>query len=713
MGVLLKAGAVDKLAAVQKYTEDHAIKGALAGYATDPEGTISKITAIDPERGTKLAAAYKAQRGAADQQAYVNALKSHDLVKANEIATNSGNPELVSYNDKLHEHAGETASVMAQSLNGLKAIPYDQRKAAIEQLTPQLTARGIDPKQIAGFDPTDQNIGLMLSQAMTLKEQLDANKPLIVPQGSNIFMPDSAGGGAASGAPTAASAGSPATASAPAADGAATTAPVPISAAAAHYGTIAQQQGADSHTSQYIAQLAQRESRGDPNAQNGSSTGGLQLQPATFSKANPGGDIHNPADQVKASIALSQQDRQTLQAHGITPSDDNAYVMYQQGAAGGLALLTAPPEVGAVAALTPLYVEKYGAKAADVARQAVVNNGGTADMTAGQFAQHIRDYWNGGSNAPSAGNAGVPAAASQAAPSIPGYHLAVQGQSKQVHPSTPEELKALGLDPADIKGAQTDATGKVTFAPDTVASEHVALTPQAIDFFANTALSQGSIALPSFGSRGSAIAMKALVANREAELAAEKGVTGEGMAAAKIGLHADQANLTQMEKLSSVTDVREKTASQAMDYAASIVRDKGGTTRWPIINKALISWNHNTGNPQTDAFISRLGTAVDEYAQVISGGTGGTPATDGVRAEARRRISEAASPEQLAAVIDSMKQEMSFRSANLRDGVDTIKSRVGSIGKPAVRVPNPGDIVRGFKFKGGNPADKNSWVRVQ
>jgi hypothetical protein len=44
-----------------------------------------------------------------------------------------------------------------------------------------------------------------------------------------------------------------------------------------------------------------------------------------------------------------------LQSKGIEPTDANAYIMHQQGAGGGKALLTAPPEVGAVAALTPVY----------------------------------------------------------------------------------------------------------------------------------------------------------------------------------------------------------------------------------------------------------------------------------------------------------------------------------------------------------------------
>lgn len=143
----------------------------------------------------------------------------------------------------------------------------------------------------------------------------------------------------------------------------------------------------------YLERLAQIESAGNPAARNGSSTGVFQFQPATFATVG-GGDINSVEDQTKAALRLATQDRRKLVELGIEPTDANLYIMHQQGAGGGPALLTAPPEVNAVAALAPA----YGGDA-NKARRAIVGNGGTADMTAGEFTDMWRRKW-GGSAAP-------------------------------------------------------------------------------------------------------------------------------------------------------------------------------------------------------------------------------------------------------------------------------------------------------------------------
>jgi len=151
--------------------------------------------------------------------------------------------------------------------------------------------------------------------------------------------------------------------------------------------------GAPPEALSYLERLAQIESAGDPAARNGSSTGVFQFQPATFATVG-GGDINSVEDQTKAALRLAAQDRKKLVELGIEPTDANLYIMHQQGAGGGPALLTAPPEVNAVAALAPA----YGGDA-NKARRAIVGNGGTADMTAGEFTDMWRRKW-GGSAAP-------------------------------------------------------------------------------------------------------------------------------------------------------------------------------------------------------------------------------------------------------------------------------------------------------------------------
>lgn len=83
----------------------------------------------------------------------------------------------------------------------------------------------------------------------------------------------------------------------------------------------------------------------------------------------------------------AQQGAQRILGRAATAAD--AYVMYQQGAGGGGAILNpANARKSAEEVLTQVYGN------AATARQAITANGGNLNMTAAQFAQHIRDYFN-------------------------------------------------------------------------------------------------------------------------------------------------------------------------------------------------------------------------------------------------------------------------------------------------------------------------------
>lgn len=82
---------------------------------------------------------------------------------------------------------------------------------------------------------------------------------------------------------------------------------------------------------------------------------------------------------------------QAKTALGRDPEPWEKYAVYQQGAGGGPALLKAAtdnPMARAVDVLRPLYPSSKEALAA------VVNNGGNATMTSGQFLDHIKQYYN-------------------------------------------------------------------------------------------------------------------------------------------------------------------------------------------------------------------------------------------------------------------------------------------------------------------------------
>lgn len=133
----------------------------------------------------------------------------------------------------------------------------------------------------------------------------------------------------------------------------------------------------------YLSRVAQLESNGDTGAINPTTgaAGAFQFTPPVA--AHYGIDPNDPGQAAAGAARLAVDNRAALiKSLGRAPSDAELYLSHLQGAGGAAALLT-NPTANAVSALTPIYGN------AATAQQAIVNNGGTADMTAGQYTDLI------------------------------------------------------------------------------------------------------------------------------------------------------------------------------------------------------------------------------------------------------------------------------------------------------------------------------------
>jgi hypothetical protein len=124
-----------------------------------------------------------------------------------------------------------------------------------------------------------------------------------------------------------------------------------------------------------LARIATIESANNPGAVNPSTgaVGAYQFTAPTAARYGGNGTVaaaHLMADNADAlAIAL-----------GRDPTPSELYLAHQQGAAGAVALLQ-NPDSRAVDVLMPFY------KSPDIAARAITGNGGTADMTAGDFTK--------------------------------------------------------------------------------------------------------------------------------------------------------------------------------------------------------------------------------------------------------------------------------------------------------------------------------------
>lgn len=151
----------------------------------------------------------------------------------------------------------------------------------------------------------------------------------------------------------------------------------------------------------YLPKLVQIESNGDPNAYNkGSGASGLgQFIPKT-AQAYGLTDPFDPVANLNATARLTLDNRETLRGRlGRDPTNGELYLGHQQGAAGAARLLSNPDLPAARL----------------VGMKAVLANGGTADMTAREFASKWTSRFDGAPDAPVAVASAEPDAANMPA----------------------------------------------------------------------------------------------------------------------------------------------------------------------------------------------------------------------------------------------------------------------------------------------------------
>lgn len=362
----------------------------------------------------------------------------------------------------------------------------------------------------------------------------------------------------------------------------------------------------------YLQRLAQVESGGKTDARNGSSTGVFQFHPDTFAGLG-GQDINDVGDQTKAALALQQRDRAALQAAGIAPTDANTYIMHQQGAGGGKALLTAPPETNAIAVLTPVYGSEK------IARKAILGNGGNEDMTAGDFVDYWQNRWSG--------------------------------------------------------GGKTTATGPKSIKGDEAPRDDGSLSDDAAEQAAERYITNGT--LPPMGQGKVGTQNRDKILNKAAEMEKLTGRTGAEAVAAWAGVKANTQALGQLTKTRSMVESFENTAIKNADLMLTLAPKGGGTTNSPVVNRWIQAGRKQiAGDADVSQFDIALGTFADEYAKIVSGSTGAAGTSDASRKEAYDRLSKYATQGQLQGGIATMKKEMHNRITSLKDQEASTKAAI-------------------------------------
>lgn len=150
------------------------------------------------------------------------------------------------------------------------------------------------------------------------------------------------------------------------------------------------------------------------------------------------------------------------------------------------------------------------------------------------------------------------------------------------------------------------------------------------------------------------------------------GVAGASYAANRQGLG---RLITQRSLVQSF----ERTARSNLQLAQRLSREVPRSD-WPLINRALLTGQIQTGNTATARYINALIGARTEYAKVLSGATGAQGLTDSARHEAEEMFSQYASPEMIDGLVDVAGQEMDNRIRAFDDQEAYIRGQISGEG---------------------------------
>lgn len=403
----------------------------------------------------------------------------------------------------------------------------------------------------------------------------------------------------------------------------------------------------------------------NPNSpSNGSSVGMFQFHPKTFATLG-GTNINDPGQQTDAAVALQQQNKAALQgALQRAPTPAELYIAHQQGLGGAKALLTAPPNTGAVAALTGAGVDPTRAMQSIAGNigmpyktpaQRAAANAAAQSMTTGQFSDlWTRKFGERLSAVTGGAQGGVAAAPGGAAPASNGFSVGSPvGGLRDVPPA---EAIAKGLAPGRW---QVGPTGKYELA-----------SPAPKDDLARVdSLSATASTLHD-------------LVNEQTAWMQHNAKVNSGLMYSDPEVHG--IGLNPVLDYQETHDPNVKALSASQGKQLFLVKPSNAGAR--ILQSELPYWKLQTQS------------------------LAATPAVNqGVLADNTQKL-------QVAQAQANFYRNYVYQNGNL-NGADQAwqAQQRGGRGQPSAQParaapPQPGSVVKGFKFLGGDPSQRSSWA---
>lgn len=181
--------------------------------------------------------------------------------------------------------------------------------------------------------------------------------------------------------------------------------------------------------------------------------------------------------------------------------------------------------------------------------------------------------------------------------------------------------------------------------------------------------------LPPLGSGKAAHADRKEILNYAAKISA--GVKPEQLVANIANFKALSGSLNTQTKQFNAIETAANAAKNSANLALEAARKGGaGPTSVPAFNKWIQAGRKATGDLNVKNLANHLDTFAEEYAKVMTGATGASPATDSARQAAKERINAAYDVAGLESIISEMSREMGGRHYAARAQLQSITDQL-------------------------------------
>lgn len=231
-----------------------------------------------------------------------------------------------------------------------------------------------------------------------------------------------------------------------------------------------------------------------------------------------------------------------------------------------------------------------------------------------------------------------------------------------------------------IKEYKDDIRKDTQWKPPTIVMQAPTLSVPAIDMAADRFLTDGT--LPTGISKPNRDA----IINRASVLAKEKGLSADRIT--QLEVTANKQALAQLSKTETMVGSFEKLFVKNADLAL-LLGKKVDNTGVPLLQKYINAGYRASGSsPDLKALDTAIEAVASEYAKIVSGSMGNTAVAQGEKKRIRELINSQLTPQDLIAVINTMKIETENRMKGFKEQrAELIKSMRSSTTAPATK-PN-------------------------